>query len=99
MAREMTEEFRSHIACHFDKSLAGDPARDPPEEIVGSHAQYQDSEGKPWAAGALRALRQDIDEEFYAVLRAYRARDGTQHGQQDHRVRYRTPTRVSPKKP
>ena len=93
MAGEMAEQFTAQIAGDANESMAGDPAGQAPQHVVGGDQHHQKGEGDPDRALA-RTGRQRIDEKLYAVLRTDRAADGAQHGNQDRRMRQLSPTNI-----
>ena len=87
MAREMAEEVATHVAGHGHESRVANPARQPPQQVVGGN--QGDEDAKPATPRPLRAraqVRQRVDEQLDAVLGDDRAQDGERDRRQDDGV-------------
>ena len=96
MAGQMTEQVAADIAGHPDKGLDPDPAREPPEQIVGRDQRDQQPECEPHRSSG-GAAGERVHQELDTVLRPDRTRDGGQHGEEDHRVGNRASPQISDK--
>ena len=85
MAGQMAEEVAPHRAGDGDEGGVADPARRPPQQVVGRDQGDERGEGQPDRGRAIR-LRQRVDEELDAVLRPDRAENGQRDGGQDDGV-------------
>ena len=81
MSGEMTKQITTQVPGDGDKGVAGDPAGHPPQQVIGGNQGRQQHQAEPRVAHAVRRhkpLRQRINQELHAVLRAYRAADSRQ---------------------
>jgi hypothetical protein len=84
---------RSQVAGDGDKREVRDPARQPPQEIIGGDQRAEQDKSCPHAGGG--ALRQRIYQILHAVLRADRTGNGCQYRCKNDRVSDRAPTHVT----
>ncbi len=97
MAAQVAEQIAANVPGHLDKGLDADPAREPPEQIVGRDQRDQQSECEPYGGGGGVAAGQRVHQEFDAVLSADRTGDRHQHGGEDHGVGYGSPLQITDK--
>ena len=84
--REIPEEIPAQVARDADEGVARDPAGQTPEQVVSHDQGDEDSEGAPDLAALARPVGQCIDQHLHGVLRADRACDGLDHGDEDGEV-------------
>ncbi len=93
MSHQVAKQIAPQIAGDADEGGIGDPARDPPQKIIGGNQGTEQAERDPDASAILLGqsvtLRERVDQEFDAILRADRADHRAQHRGEDHRVRER----------
>jgi hypothetical protein len=85
VADEVTEQIPPQVAAHGHEGAAGDPAGDPPRQIVGRDQASKKNERKPHCAHR-RLRHQRIDQQFHRILGRDRAHDGDQHEARDRDV-------------
>ena len=78
MAGQMAKQVAADVAGDADKCEAGDPAGQPPQQIVGGNQRHQEEKRAPHASRCVGA-REHVDQILHAVLRADRANYGGQH--------------------
>src|SRR5262244_26481 len=86
MPGEMAEQVAAQVAGDRNEGVAGDPARHAPQQVVRRNQRRQQKKAQPGISGMgadVKSARQGIDENLHAVLRAYRAGDGRDHGDED----------------
>src|SRR6516225_15396 len=90
MPGEMTKHVAPEIAGDADEGEARNPARDPPQEIIGSDQRHEKSECQPYACRAARPAGEAVDQRFHAILRTdgtgYRSDDSRQYGEMGGRT-------------
>ena len=87
MPGQMAEQVAPQVAGDADEGEIRDPARHPPQQIVGRDQRDEQEKRRPDAA-RLR-FGQRVDQELHAVLGADRAGHGGEHRGQDDRMRHR----------
>ena len=94
MPGQVAKQVAAQIAGHAHERKAGDPAGEPPQDVVRGDQRHEQRERKPYGM-RLAGARQRIDEIFHAVL----SRDGTgdrcQHRRNDHAMRERAAPRIA----
>jgi hypothetical protein len=93
---DVAEQFAAQFTARGHKGVTRDPAREPPQEVVGGHQTYQQCEGHPDHLAV--AAGQRIDKRFYTVLGADRAGGGANDRRQNRGMRYRPAGDVAKKK-
>ena len=81
MPGEMAKQVAPQITGNADESEICDPARKPPQQIVGGDQRCEQAESNP-DAGAV-VVGEDVDEMLDAVLGADRADDGAENCGED----------------
>ncbi len=69
--------------------MRGDPAADPPQQVVGGDQADEDRKRAPQRAGMMAAFAEHVDQMFDRVLRSERTAHGREHAAQDDRMRER----------
>src|SRR5262245_54480583 len=86
MPGEMPEQVAAQVAGNRNEGVAGDPARHAPQQVVRRNQRRQQKKAQPGISGMgadVKSPRQGIDENFHAVLRAYRAGNGRDYRDKD----------------
>ena len=86
MPGQMPEEIVAQQPGDAHESAARDEARHAPQQIVRGDEGEQQCKGDPGGTMIRLRLRQRVDEEFYAILRANRAPDRRDNRRQNDRV-------------
>src|SRR6202171_5046523 len=87
MAHQVAEQVAPQVAGDTHKGEIRDPARDPPQQIIGGDQRAEQDERRPYPG--IVVIGQHVDQKLDAVLGADRARHRDQHRGQDDRVRHR----------
>ena len=88
MAHQVAEQIAAQVAADTDEGEIRDPARDPPQQIIGGDQRAEQEERRPHPGGIV--IGQHIDQKLDAVLSADRAHHRDQHRGQDDRMRQRS---------
>src|SRR4051812_45129024 len=86
----MAKQVAAQIAGYGNKGIAGNPASDPPQQIVRGDQRRQQQQAQPRITNAavdVQSRRQRIHQNLDTVLRAHRATDRTKDGDQDRGMR------------
>ena len=75
----MPEQVAANIAGDRHERVARDPARQPPQQVVGGDQREQQRECHPDILRTAAAARERVDQELDAVLGAHRAHHRGQH--------------------
>ena len=87
MAHQVAEQVATQVASDADEGEIRDPARDPPQQIIGGDQCAEQDERRPYAG--IVVVGQHVDQKLDAVLRADRAGHRTQHRGEDDGMRQR----------
>ena len=87
VAGQMAEHVAAQIAGDADKREARRPARDAPQQDVGTDQRYEKNECQPYTAAMRRPGGERVDEIFDAILGADRAGNGCHNRDQNHQMR------------
>src|SRR5262249_44968405 len=101
MPGEMPKQVAAQVAGYRNKGVAGDPARDPPQEVVRGNQRRQEQKAKPSISGVgadVKSPREGVDEDLHGVLRPHRAGDGRDQGNRERGRRARPPPHVASEK-
>jgi hypothetical protein len=74
MPGQMAKQVAAQVAGDRDEDVAGDPARNPPQQVVRRNQCRQEEETQPDISGMgadVKSSRQGVDEKLHAVLRAH----------------------------
>ena len=82
----MVEQVEAEVAAEADEGICGDPAGEPPQQVVAGDQAEQDHDAAPEHGLAGRAMAQHVDQGLDRVLRGDGAADGAQHRQQHDEV-------------
>jgi hypothetical protein len=85
MPGQVPEQVAPDVPGDGDEGEIADPARQPPQQIIGGDQRAEQDESRPHAG--IGAVRQRVDQKFDAVLRAHRTSDGPQDRGEDEGVR------------
>ena len=81
---EMAKQVAAQIAGYGNEGVAGDPAGNPPQQVVRGDQRRQQQQAQPCIANAavdVQPRRKRIHQKLHAVLRAHRATDRTKDGE------------------
>jgi len=78
--------------------VRGDPATDPPKQVVGGDQADKDGECGPQRAGMMPAAAEHVDQMLDRVLRGERTTHGREHAAQNDRMGERVAADIAKKK-
>ena len=95
MPGQMAEQIAAQVAGHADEGEAGDPAGDPPQQIVGGDQRHQQRECDPDAVIAPGRARQRVNQIFTPYCVPVEQATAASTRAEDHGVGDRPPPHIA----
>jgi hypothetical protein len=89
VSAQIGEQVSPQVAGDGDERMRGDPAANPPQQVVRGDQADEDRERPPQRTGMMTAFAKHVDQMFDRVLRSERTAHGRKHAAQDDRMRER----------